>query len=121
MQNVVQNILSIVRHDASSSHHNTYGYGDYLEAKSYIAKQKEKTLQTKKTVEILNRLGNSFYNEKAKADNFRYSIFGIVIGVILETFSLWTPGFINQHENPTKTMIITTWGIRILSVVLALS
>ncbi len=121
MQNVVQNILRIVGNDTFHQHYNTYGYGDYLEAKSYIAQQKARTLQTNKTVEILNRLGNSLYSDKAKADNFRYSLFGIAIGVILETFSFWMPGFIKQHENPTKTMIVTTWGIRILSAVLAIT
>lgn len=121
MQNVVQNILSIVGNDTFHQHYNTYGYGDYLEAKSYIAQQKARTLQTNKTVEILNGLGNSLYSEKNKAENFRYSVIGIAIGVVLETFSFWMPGFIKQHENPTKTMIVTTWGIRILSVVLAIT
>lgn len=122
MQNLVQNIFKIIGNDIFHQHYNnTYGYGDYLEAKSYISKQKAGTLQTSKTIEMLNWLGGKLYDDKNQIENFRYSVFGIAIGVILETFIFWMPGFIKQHENPTKTMIITTWGIRILSIVMAVA
>ncbi|GEM_PF-2653963 len=81
------------------------------------------TLQNKRTVEKLNKIGNAKFikwvygnNINKTGENFRYTSFGVAIGVILETFSLWSPNFIKSHDNPTMGMKITVWVIRALSI-----
>lgn len=69
------------------------------------------TLQTKATIEKLDKIGKFL-----KVDNFKHTALGVGIGAILEIFSLWSPRFISQHENPTAGMIATVWVIRALSI-----
>ncbi|MDD5020579.1 MAG: hypothetical protein PHR82_00385 [Endomicrobiaceae bacterium] len=121
IRDILNNIVRNVSNDAFHRNYNVFDLSDYKYAKKYIERNKAGTLQTKKTIEILNRLGSKIYNQRSQAENFKYSIFGIATGVVLETFSFWMPSFIKQHENPTKTMIITTWVIRILSIGVAVA
>ncbi|MDD4027411.1 MAG: hypothetical protein PHO75_04495, partial [Candidatus Shapirobacteria bacterium] len=100
-----------------------FGYMEFIPEKISELDKTENSLQSKSTVEYLNKIGNSnfikwLYSAKANkiGENFRYTVLGTALGVIFETFSLWSPNFIESHDNPTMAMKIVVLVIRALSI-----
>ena len=75
------------------------------------------------TQKILNKIGNlkiikAVYKEKA-GENFRLTTLGVALGVLIETFSFWSPNFIKAHNfDPSiqAGMTAVVWVIRALSI-----
>ena len=99
-------------------------------------------LQTKPTVEKLYEIGlkkytkqylkrtgkreqdltvDELYEIEEIAENYRFTFSGIVNGVFLETFTLFSKDFISAHDQNIPITKATVWGIRLLSVGIGIS
>ena len=75
------------------------------------------------TQKALNDMGNTgiikaIYKEKA-GENFRFTTLGVALGVLIETFSFWSPNFIKAHNfDPSiqAGMTAVVWTVRALSI-----
>ncbi len=88
---------------------------------SVIYQTTSSALQTRETVEYLRRLG--YEKGYTNPDEYKNSVGGLFLGVVLETFSLWKifpigkmKSFIQDHDNPTMGQKIAVWVIRALSI-----
>lgn len=75
--------------------------------------------QTGKSVENLTEKESAEIREKA--EKYRFTLPGLVYGVFLETFTLFSKDFIDAHGEMSFGMKIVVWTIRALSVGIGLT
>jgi len=77
-----------------------------IETGKILSLNKNSQLQKQTTQEILDKIGNNkiikkIYKGKGE-DGFKFTTLGLAIGVFVETFSFWSPNFVERHNfNPS--------------------
>ena len=94
-----------------------------IETGKILSLNKNSQLQKQTTQEILDKIGNNkiikkIYKEKG-GDSFKFTTLGLAIGVFVETFSFWSPNFVERHDfDPSikSKMSMVVNNMRIVSV-----
>jgi len=84
--------------------------------KKYTKQYLKKTGKLEKDLTV-----EELYEIEEIAENYRFTFSGIINGVFLETFALFSKDFIFEHNQNFTTSKAAVWGIRILSVGIGVS